>query len=164
MLRSILTMTAALACTAAAGAQVAVHVEPYHLEGPRTLEQQTATAVVRDYIESWKSLHTALDENSVAALNRDFVGDAKDKLAQTVAEQQKAGIRTSYQDQSHDVQIVFYSPEGLSIELTDTVEYDEQILDHDKAVTTQHVTAHYIVVLTPAEVRWRVRVLQAIPE
>jgi hypothetical protein len=49
----------------------------------------------------------------------------------------------------------------LSIELTDTVEYDVQLLDHDKSQATQRVRARYIVVLTPAELRWRVRVLQA---
>jgi hypothetical protein len=31
-------------------------------------------------------------------------------------------------------------------------------------VTTQHVSAHYLVVLTPSETRWRVRVLQAVTE
>jgi hypothetical protein len=34
------------------------------------------------------------------------------------------------------------------------------VFDHDKQLTTQQVHAHYIVVLTPAEVRWRVRVFQ----
>jgi len=38
------------------------------------------------------------------------------------------------------------------------------MLDHDKLQTTQQVRARYIVVLTPAEVRWRVRVFQAQPE
>jgi hypothetical protein len=59
---------------------------------------------------------------------------------------------------------VYYSPEGLSIQLIDNVEYDVEILDHDKVQTTQRVHARYIVVLTPAEVRWRVRVFQAQPE
>jgi len=66
-----------------------------------------------------------------------------------------------YQDKSHDIQMVFYSPEGLSVELTDDVQYDVQMLDHDKLQTKQQVRARYIVVLTPAEVRWRVRVFQA---
>jgi hypothetical protein len=42
------------------------------------------------------------------------------------------GIRTRYRDLSHDLQIVFYSPEGLSVELTDKVEYEVQLIDHDK--------------------------------
>jgi hypothetical protein len=48
--------------------------------------------------------------------------------------------------------------------LTDNVDYDVQVVDHDKVTTTQRVSARYIVVLTPAEVRWRVRVFQAVPE
>jgi hypothetical protein len=59
---------------------------------------------------------------------------------------------------------VFYSPEGLSIELADTVDYDVQIVDHDKPLTTQRVRTRYLAILTPSEVRWRVRVLQADPE
>jgi len=32
------------------------------------------------------------------------------------------------------------------------------------ALTTQHVRARYVAVLTPTEVRWKVRVFQAEPE
>jgi hypothetical protein len=46
----------------------------------------------------------------------------------------------------------------------DTVEYDVQILDHEKIQTTQHVRARYVAVLTPTEVRWKVRIFQAEPE
>jgi hypothetical protein len=164
MVRAIFTLSAALAAAAMGLAQATVHVEPYHLNGPRELQEQTASAVVRDYIESWQSMRTALGQNSASALDRDFVGDAKDKLAKTVQEQVKQGLRTEYIDRAHDIQIVFYSPEGLSVELSDKADYDVQVFDHDKLQTTQHVSARYIVVLTPTEVRWRVRVFQAVPE
>ena len=144
--------------------QASIHVQPYHLEGPRLLADQTAKAVVQDYVESWPTLREALEKNDVGLLDRDFVGSAKDKLTETIQQQQKLGLRTSYRDRSHDIQIVFYSPEGLSIELTDTVEYEEQVVDHDKVLTTQHISARYVVVLTPSETRWRVRVLQAVTE
>lgn len=150
--------------TAAAAQEPAVTVEPPHLEGPRQLEQRTATSVVQDYIESWQSLREALNSNRVGALDRDFIGDAKTKLTETIQQQEKTGIHTKYQDRSHDVQIVFYSPEGLSIQLTDKVEYDVQVYTQDKLQTTQHVTAKYVVVMTPTEVRWRVRVFQAVAE
>jgi hypothetical protein len=150
--------------TANAGAQATVHVEPATLQGPRVLQDQTKAAVIRDYLKSWRSFSAALDQNSPDLLNADFVGAAKDKLTDTIRQQAALGIRTQYQDRSHDLQIVFYSPEGMSIELTDKVEYDVQLLDHDKIMTTQRVSARYIVVLTPAEVRWRVRVFQAAPE
>ncbi len=165
MSRSVLLAAAALgAASSLAMAQASVHVQPSHLEGPRPLAEQTAKAVIQDYVDAWQTLHTALDQNRVDVLDQDFVGAAKDKLAQTIQQQTKSGVRSNYQDRSHDVQITFYSPEGLSIELTDNVEYDQQVFDKDKLLTTQHVSAHYVVVLTPSETRWRVRVFQAVTE
>lgn len=164
MLRSVLTFSAILGAATLAIGQANVQVEPYHLDGPRPLQQQTADAVVRDYVESWQSMEKALGQNSASALERDFSGDALTKLTKTVEQQSRMGIRSQYSDQSHDIQIVFYSPEGLSVELTDKVEYDVKIFDHDKLQTTQHVTTRYVVVLTPTEVNWRVRVFQAVAE
>jgi hypothetical protein len=157
-------IVALLAGSTFAAAQASVNVEPENLKGPRVLQEQTKTAVIRDYIESWKSFREALEQNQPALLNADFVGTSKDKLTETIQQQAALGIRTRYQDVSHDLQIVFYSPEGLSVELTDKVEYDVQVLDHDKVAATQRVSARYVVVMTPAEVRWRVRVFQAVPE
>ena len=142
-------------------AQPAVRVEPAHLQGPRQLAAQTQEGVVRDYLRSWKLLGAALEQNQVGLLDRDFVGNAKDKLAQTIHEQTAAGLHTRYVDRSHDLQVVFYSPDGMSIELTDTVDYDMQVFDHEKQIASRPVHCRYIVVMTPAEVRWRVRVFQA---
>ncbi len=165
MLRSVLVLSTVLgAASVGAMAQAAVHVEPAHLQGPRILADQTATAVVKNYIESWQSLRAALEQNRSDLLDRDFVGTAKQKLTDTIQQQTKLGMRTTYQDRSHDIQIVFYSPEGLSVELIDNVEYDVQISDKDKVIATQPVHARYVVVMTPTEVRWRVRVLQAAAE
>jgi hypothetical protein len=157
LLISVMVTAVAAVCTA----QADVRVEPTHLQGPRPLQEQTQSAAIRDYLQGWKTLSAALDQNDSGLLDRDFVGTAHDQLAEAVQQQTTAGIHTRYQDKSHDIQIVFYSPEGLSIELKDDVQYDVQVLDHDKVQTTQQVHAHYIVVLTPAEVRWRVRVFQA---
>src|SRR5579871_2657003 len=161
MMRTLLTCALLTASTAFCAAQADVRVEPSQLQGPRTLEQQTQSAVIRDYLRSWQTVAAAFDGNDAAMLDRDFVGAARDKLAEAIHQQAAAGIHTRYRDKSHDIQIVFYSPEGLSIELTDTVQYDVEVLDHDKVQTTQQVSSRYIVVLTPAEVRWRVRVFQA---
>jgi hypothetical protein len=143
--------------------QATVRVEPTNLQGPRPLAKQTETAVIRDYLQAWQSLGTALDQNRVSMLDQAFVGTAKDKLTETIQEQTKLGVRTHYQDRAHDIQIVFYSPEGLSVQLLDTAEYDVQILDQGKVQTTQHVRERYVVVLTPAETRWRVRIFQGEP-
>lgn len=153
-----------MATSACVFAQASVHVEPINLQGPRILADQTANAVVKNYIESWRSLRDALEQDRPELLNREFVGTALQKLTDTVQQQAKLGLKTRYQDHSHDIQIVFYSPEGLSVELVDTVDYDVQVSDKDKVLTTQPVHARYVVVMTPTEVRWRVRVMQAAAE
>ena len=165
MLKLLLVLcTFFIAATVDAAAQASVHVEPTILQGPRLLQEQTGTAVIRDYLQSWQSLSAAFEQNRADLLDPEFVGAAKEKLTNTIQQQARLGIRTRYVDRAHDLHIVFYSPEGLSIELTDKVEYDVQVLDHDKVRTTQRLSARYIVVLTPAQVRWRVRVFQAVPE
>jgi hypothetical protein len=163
MLKSLLILCAVFSVTSdTAFAQATVRVEAANLQGPRPLPEQTRTAAVRDYLQSWQSLKAALEQNRADLLDPSFVGTAKDKIAETIRQQTALVISTHYQDRAHDIQIVFYSPEGLSIELTDKVEYDVQIFDHDKVKTIQHVSARYVIVLTPAEVRWRVRVFQAV--
>ena len=144
--------------------QPAVRVDAPDSVGPRVLEKQTATAVIRDYLQAWRSLSAALDKNRTNLLDPNFVGAAKEKLAETIQEQAKLGIQTRYRDVAHDLRVVFYSPEGQSIQLLDTVEYDVQVLDHRTVQATQHVRTRYVAVLTPTEVRWKVRVFQAEPE
>ena len=144
-----------------AAGQPTVHVAPMDSVGPRPVEQQTRSSIVRDYLQAWQSMGTALGENRPDLLDASFVGLAKDKLADTIREQRSLGIASSYRDQSHDLQVVFYSPEGLSIQLLDTVEYDVEVRDHGKTVGTQHVRTHYVAVLTPTESRWKVRVFQS---
>lgn len=162
---SLLVMCSLLIAFSVQGSdEPAVRVEPTDSVGPRVLEKQTETAVIRDYLQAWRSLSNALEENRADLLDSDFIGTAKEKLSDTIREQTKLGLRTRYQDRGHDLQVVFYSPEGLSIQLVDTVAYDVQILDHEKIQTTQHVRARYVAVLTPTEVRWKVRVFQAEPE
>jgi hypothetical protein len=162
MLRWLVILCPVVAAASGVGAaQAAVRVEPSYFQGPRTLQEQTQAAVIRDYLQAWQTVRAALDQNDAGLLDRDFVGTARDKLADAIQQQAALGLHTRYQDKSHDLQIVFYSPEGLSIQLIDNAEYDVQVLDHDKVQTTQQVRARYIVVLTPAEVRWRVRVFQA---
>jgi len=162
MFKCLLILGAVLAAGSNIGdAQATVNVEPSHLQGPRLFQDQTQKAVVRDYLFAWQSLSGALNQNRADLLDADFVGAAKTKLAETIQQQAGLGIHVVYQDRSHDIQVVFYSPEGLSVQLTDKVEYDVQVFDHDKVVNTKHVSARYIAVMTPAEVRWRVRVFQA---
>jgi hypothetical protein len=141
--------------------QPAVRIEPANPAIPRPVEKQTEAAVVRDYLQAWQSLGKALEQNQVDLLDANFVGVAKEKLADSIREQQKLGMQTRYRDRSHDLAVVFYSPEGLSIQLRDTVEYDEEIVDHGEVQASQRVRSRYVAVLTPTEVRWKVRLFQA---
>jgi hypothetical protein len=164
MIRHSLLLGCALALPGMLLAQEpTVKVEPPDLHGSRSLEPQTATAVVRDYLQAWQSLRSALDQNQASLLKTDFIGTAQSKLSETIADQAKAGIHTRYQDRAHDLQVIFYSPEGGSIQMTDNISYDEQVFGKDKVLATQSIQTRYLVVMTPSEGRWRVRILQADP-
>jgi len=160
----LILCTVLTAASVTVTAQPTLRIEAASLQSSRPLQEQTGKAAIRDYLQSWQALTAALEQNRAGLLEADFVGSAKDTLTATIQQQTTLGISTRYQDRSHDLHLVFYSPEGLSIELTDNVEYDIQLLDKGRVKTTQHVSAKYLIILTPAELRWRVRVFQAEPE
>ena len=141
-----------------------VHVQAPHLDTPRPLNDTTRQAAIRDYLESWTAMTDALAQNRPSLLDADFAGTAKDQLTATIHQQAALGIRTRYQPISHNIKIIFYSPEGLSIQLVDNIEYGVQLLNTNKVLTARQVHARYIAVLTPSEVRWRVRLFQSVPE
>jgi hypothetical protein len=164
MIRRLLVFAVVLTASGALAADHgSVQVEPAHLQGPRALAPQTASAVVRDYLLAWGSLSAAMEQNRPDLLDENFVGLAREKLAAAVSDESRLGLHTRYQERTHDIRITFYSPDGLSIQLVDTIEYEEQLLDHEKVITVQPVHARYVAVLTPTEVQWKVRVLQAEP-
>jgi hypothetical protein len=150
----------ALAAIAAAPPQV--QVDPAIPTVPRPLEPQTKQAAVRDYVQSWQAMRQAFEQNRPDLLKNDFVGGAMGKLSGAIQQQSALGIRTQYRDISHNIQFLFYSPEGLSIEFMDVVKFDVQVFDHGRLVTTRHENARYLVMMTPSEVRWRVRIFQAV--
>jgi hypothetical protein len=139
----------------------AVHVEPPDAEGTRQLQKQTAEAVVRDYLHSWQTMQAAFAHNDSSLLDQDFAGNALDELTETIGQQAELGLRTHYEDRTHDLRIEFYSPDGLSIRLIDNVTYEQQVLDTKKTLGSAPVQTRYLVILTPTEVRWKVRVFQA---
>ncbi len=148
----------------AAPAQPEVPKRSAEAVGPRMLEEQTRASVERDYLLAWQSLGRALSENRPDLLNEYFVGLAKDKLADTIREQQKSGIQTIYSEPTHDFTVVFYSPDGLSIQFVDSVEYRLEVRDHGRAVGSGEVRSRYVSVMTPTETKWKVRILQAEPQ
>ena len=162
MRRSLLaSVLCALPLGVALAQDPSVIIKPTNTQGSRTVEATTEKSVVRDYLLAWKTMHSALDQNDPTALTDYFVGTAKDKLADTIEVQAAAGIHTRYVERAHNLQIVFYSPEGLSIQIIDDVEYDEQVLSQDKVLASKPVHRRYLVVMSPSEVRWRVRIFQS---
>ncbi len=132
--------------------------------GPREVEDTTEKAILRDYTSAWKSMEAALEQNRSDLLANDFVGQAQDVLKQRVREQRQSGLHTRYVDRGHKVQAIFYSPEGSAMQLRDTAQLEMQVLDGDKVVHSERLTQNYLVVMTAAENRWKVRILQAVPE
>jgi hypothetical protein len=130
---------------------------------PRQVEDTTQRAIARDYAAAWQALAEALAQNRPDLLTANFVGTANEKLAQTIVQQQKAGLRQRYVDKGHHLNAVFYSPEGSAMELRDTAELQIQVLDGDKVLHSEDVSVHYVVLLTAAENSWKVRVLEAVP-
>lgn len=132
--------------------------------GPRAVESLTERGILRDYRFAWTSLSQALDVNSLDPLEGPFVGEARQWLRDTVSKQQRSGLSQRYLQQTHRLEAVFYAPEGDVIELHDTAEYQLQIIEGGKILHDQHVTMHYVVLMTPGADRWMIRQLQAVPQ
>jgi hypothetical protein len=140
-----------------------VQLDAGHAAG-RPVEPLTQQSVARDYARAWRTLAEALSENRPAIVDNDFVGWAREKLAAAAQAQAKSGLHRRYVDRGHKVDVLFYSPDGLSIELRDTAQLEFQVLDGDTVIHSESVTRHYVAIMTPTEVRWKVRLLQAVPD
>lgn len=131
---------------------------------PRAVEPLTERGVLRDYRLAWASMAQALELSTVDPLEGPFAGEAKRMLKDTVLSQQQSGLSRQYVNQNHRVETVFYSPEGDVMELHDTAEYELRISDGGKIIHDEHVTMHYVVLMTPGADRWVIRQLQAVPK
>jgi hypothetical protein len=132
--------------------------------GPRVLEPVTGQALVRAYSHAWESLARAFDQSSEEGVGDYFVGPAKDNIVAALASQRKTGLRAQYRNQVHQVEIVFYAPEGDVLELRDTAEYDLQLADRETPIHDEHLLMRYLVLMTPSADRWVVRQIQAVPQ
>jgi hypothetical protein len=128
---------------------------------PRDVDDAVHQAIVRDYSAAWQSLSTALANNNTAALNDNFIGFALDKLIQRVNDQQRAGLRTRLVDRGHKVEAIFYSLDGSAMELHDRAMLETEILDGNTVIHSDRAEIQYYVVMTGAEDRWKVRVLES---
>ncbi|HEX3155610.1 MAG TPA: hypothetical protein VHV32_13350 [Candidatus Angelobacter sp.] len=128
---------------------------------PREVEDVTQTAIVRDYTLAWQAISTSLANNTLQPLNENFAGFALDKFTQRVKDQKQSGLTTRIIDHGHKVDAIFYSPDGAAIELKDTASIETQVLDGGTVIHSDQAQIHYYAVMTGAEDRWKVRVLES---
>jgi hypothetical protein len=130
---------------------------------PRKVEETTSAAVDRDYTQAWKSLVSALEMNRAELLEEGFTGAARDRWQQAIAGQRRNGLSRRIMDHGHSLHITFYSPDGSAMQGVDTADLEIQYLDGSTILTAEHVKAHYLVLLTPAEDSWKVRGMEELP-
>ena len=131
--------------------------------GPREMESQTKETVAREYTRAWQTFSDAFDQNQPTLLSNSFVGDAQADLARGIQDQQRAGIHTKYEIRSHQPQVIFYSPDGLSIIVRDRVTSNIQVMKGGNVLHSADSTQDFISVMTPTANSWRVRILQSVP-
>ncbi len=133
-----------------------------HSAAPRAVEETTARAIQRDYNHAWKSLVSALEENRAGLLDEDFTGGAREHWQAAIQAQQKNGLSRRIVDHGHRLRVTFYSLDGSALEAVDTAELEIEYRDGGKLLSSEHIQAHYLVLLTPAENSWKVRNLQEV--
>jgi len=131
---------------------------------PRQVEDVTEKAITRDYANAWKIMETALDENRTDQLVGGFAGIAQDKLQKRVEGQRASNLRTRIIDRGHKLEAIFYSPEGSALQVRDTAQLEIEYLDGNSVVHREQVTQKYLALLTVGEDRWKVRVLEEVPQ
>lgn len=128
---------------------------------PREVEEVTQNAILRDYTLAWQGIGVALANNTLQPLNENFSGFALDKLTQRVKDQKQSGLSTRIIDHGHKVEAVFYSPDGSAVELKDTASIETQVMDGGTVIHSDQAQIQYYAVMTGAEDRWKVRVLES---
>lgn len=165
MMRTVLIHAAVLLAGTLCFAQEpdlpSVHLDASQVTG-KQIEDLTGQALARDYAKAWRTYAVAFDKNQADTIDGDFAGVAAEKLISGVAMQAKSGLHRRYVDKGHQVEALFYSPDGTSVELRDTAKFEVQYMDGDKVLHTEDGTRSYIALMTPTEVRWKVRVLQEV--
>jgi hypothetical protein len=130
---------------------------------PRAVEERTSVAVERDYTQAWKSLVSALQTNRAELLEADFTGAAREHWQKAIVGQRENGLSRRIVDRGHSLHITFYSPDGSAMQGIDTADLEIQYLDGSNVLGAEHVTARYLVLLTPAEDSWKVRGMEELP-
>jgi hypothetical protein len=126
---------------------------------PREVENVTEKAILRDYTLAWQAISTSLASNTIQPLNENLAGFALDKFTQRVKDQKEQGLHTRIIDHGHKVEAIFY--DGAAIELKDTATIETQVLDGETVIHSDQAQIRYYAVMTGAEDRWKLRVLES---
>jgi hypothetical protein len=130
---------------------------------PRPVEEATALAIQRDYAHAWRSLVSALEDNRADLLNENFTGAARQQWQDAMHAQRENGLTRRIVDHGHTFRVTFYSLDGSALEASDTADLEIEYREGGKVLSSEHIQAHYLVLLTPAENSWKVRILQEVP-
>ena len=168
---SVLLVGAALVITAAVPLARRVFADKESLKvtlksdgaQPREVEDTTEKAIVRDYSTAWRSIESGLANDDPNALDEGLVGFAREQFAAAIDQQKKTGLKVRYTDGGHQLEAVFYSPDGSAMQLRDTAKLSREILDGSKVIHRDDITAHYIAIMTVAEDRWKLRSIEEVP-
>jgi hypothetical protein len=157
---TLLTLTVATGTSAQSLPQVSLNADNL---APRSIEQLTGTNITREYALAWQSLAQALEQNRADLLKEQFIGVARDRISQRIADQQSNGLRTQIVDHGHKVKAVFYSQDGGAMQLVDDAQIQIQVFDGTRLIDSQDISRRYIVLMTPGADRWYVRSLEIEP-
>jgi hypothetical protein len=166
--KNILRLVVEASCfiVAVCGLTIAQSLPQVHLnaEGlaPRPIEELTGTTIANHYALAWRDMAQALESGRTDGLGEEFVGFAKDHLAQRIAEQRKAGLRVRIVDHGHQLKAVFYSTDGTAMQLFDRAQLEIQTFDGSRLLNTEDAPHGYIVLMTPGADRWYVRDLEEV--
>jgi hypothetical protein len=131
---------------------------------PRAMEDTTAVAIQRDYAHAWRSLVSALEANRADLLDENFTGGARQQWQDAIHAQQRNGLSRRIIDHGHQMRVTFYSPDGSAVEAVDAADLEIEYREGDKLLSSERIQARYLVLLTPAENSWKLRILQQVPQ
>ena len=129
--------------------------------GPRQIEPTLQQSIPRDYLKAWQTLSVALESGNATPLEQYWVGIAHSKFQRLVEDQARTGIQVRYRDISHHLQAAFYPTDGAALLLYDDAQLEVTVLRSGKIIHRESRTERYLVLMTPAQDRWLVRVLQS---
>lgn len=151
-----------LSLAAVAQSSPQVHLDAEGL-GPRPIEELTGTTIAHHYAQAWSNMAAALETNRTARLGEEFVGQARDRLKQRIADQAKTGVHVRIVDHGHQLKAVFYSTDGAAMQLIDQAQLEIQTFDGSKLLDADNAPRRYMVIMTPGADRWYVRDFEEIP-